>query len=265
MANSSIKGSRIPARFLPGKNESGLLDKLNVPQIDITYIRSYLHRTKAWRVEGYYPSRPSSKKAKEYRLNINGFKAWKIGFKNKQQTPVDITLHFRIQGKYVPGYDYNQTYSNLLPDMKAEMVVVPGLKMVRVRLDKVEIHTGSNLLSSTEVRTFMPYWNGNFVFSFITACLLGVSFLFCHTYKQGIPVHNSTTNWIAILGFYLAFWEAFNITPVIIMLLALLVGPFFLHDQVQKIALMVLGCFYLWAVWRKRSSIKDFLIGAFIP
>jgi hypothetical protein len=74
-----FKMSRIPALFMPGKSELEMLNKLNIPGIDITLFKSYQYRTKAWRVEGYNPSQFSNKgrtkQRKEYRLNINGFKA----------------------------------------------------------------------------------------------------------------------------------------------------------------------------------------------
>ena len=265
MGNTTLNWSRISAWLRPGKFEPSMIDKLSIPGIDITGFRTYQHRTKAWRVEGYNPSRPSLKKNQEYRLNINGFKAWKIGFKNRHKTAVNIILHFRIQGKYVPGYDYTKTCNNLLPNEEADIVVVPGLKSATVRLDKVVVSAGSTILSNTVVDSFMPFIRGSFDFSFYISCILGVSFLFFFSNNKLIPADHSATTLVYILAFYLAFWEAFNITPVIIMLLLLLVGPFILHDPVQRTSLMVLGCFYIWAVWRKRSSIMDFLIGAFIP
>jgi hypothetical protein len=170
-----------------------------------------------------------------------------------------------MHGKYDLVHDYTLKCNNLLPDQETEVVVVPGLKSAMVRLDRVEVLADSNLLSNTEVNTFLPFSKGSFAPSFFIACLIGVNFLFISTYKKGIPVHNNITTWVSMLGFYLAFWEAFNITPVIIMILLLLITPFILPDPFPKTALIVLGCFYLWAVWRKRSSIKDFLIGAFIP
>ena len=264
MGNTPLKRSRISYHLLPGKSESKMMDKLILPDIDIIYFKSFQYRAKAWRVEGYNPSKPSPKK-QECRLNINGFKAWKIGFRNKHQTAINITLHFRIQGMYVPGYDYTKTYNNLLPNEEADIVVVPGLKLASVRLDKVEVFVGTTLLSSTKVGSFMPYTRGRFSFSFLIASFLGLNFLFIASNNMRIPKEHNATTLVYILTFYLAFWEAFNITPVIIMFLLLFVGPFILHDPVQRISLLVLGCFYLWAVWRKRSSIKDFLIGAFIP
>ena len=118
MGKTVKKGSRISAWLKPGKYQPSMLDKLDIPGIDTTEFRTFQHRTKAWRVEGYNPSRSSeiakSKRSREYRLNVNGFKAWKIRFKNKHLMAVNITLHFRIQGKYVPGYDYTQTCYNLL-------------------------------------------------------------------------------------------------------------------------------------------------------
>lgn len=265
MANIDSKKHLIPVRFLPGKNVSGLFDKVNIPEIDITYLKSFQHRTKAWRVEGYNPSKPPVKKRKEYRLNINGFKAWKIGFKNKHHSAVDITLHFRIQGKYVPGYNYKQTCSNLLPDKEAEMVVISGLKTGWVRLDRVEVYSDSNTLSRTEVNAFMPYWKGSSLFSFISSWVLGICFLLWNIYMEPDSTHKHTITWLTYISLSLAILDVYNITPVIIMFLLLVAGPFILHDPVQLTVLMVLGCLYIWATWRKRSSIKDFLIGAFIP
>jgi hypothetical protein len=269
MANIYFKRPWIPALFLPGKSEPDMIDKLNVPGIDITMFRSFQYRTKGWRVEGYNPSQSSkkgrTKPRKEYRLNTNGFKAWKIGFKNRHKVPVDLILYFTMHVKDGQVYDYRQTSKNLLPDLETEVSVVPGLKTARIRLDTVEVYAGTDLLSRTELNSFMPFRKGSLALSFYLACLIGVSFLYIPSYKMGIPVHKSTNTWVSILCFYLAFWEAFNITPVIIMFLLLLSAPFIFHDPVPTTVLMVLGCFYLWAVWRKRSSIMDFLIGAFIP
>jgi hypothetical protein len=149
--------------------------------------------------------------------------------------------------------------------MEAEIVMVSELKTGQVRLDRIEVYSGADLLSGTEVNTFLPYWKGNSVISFFIACLLGISFLFWDIYKKDLPVHNPVTHWIAFIGCALILLEAYNITPAIIILLLLLIGPFILQDPIQITSLMVLGCFYVWAVLCKRSSIKDFLRGAFIP
>jgi len=268
MSNASLKKSWFSSLVLPGLSSPNMFDKLNIPGIEITSFRCYQHRTKGWRVEGYNPAKPNDpgkiKQSSKYRLNINGFKAWKIGFKNNHQTPVDITLHFRMQGKYVPGYDYTQTCKNLLPGQEAEMKVVPALKMTQVRLDKVEVYAASTLVSSTEVETYMPFWKGNFDFSFILACILGINFL-VYSKNAKVPEEHHTTTLIYVLAFCLAFLDAYNLTPVILMFLLVIIAPFFLHNSVQRLDLLVLGCLYLVAVWRKRSSIKDFLIGAFLP
>lgn len=269
MPNTSPKRSWLSDLFMPGLSSPNMLEKLNIPGIEITSFRSFQHRTKAWRVEAYNPAKPNHaafiKQSNKYRLNINGFKAWKIGFKNRLQTPIDITLHFRVQGKYVPGHDYKQTYKNLSPSQKAEMEVVPGVKFGTVRLDKVEVYAGTNLVSSIEVKTFMPFWKGNFGFSALLSGILGINFLIFSFNNSTVPGDYQATTLIYILAFCFVFLEAYNITAVISMFFLLLFAPLYLYNPVQRVDLFVLGGLYLIAVWRKRSSIKDFFIGAFLP
>jgi len=264
-----LKRSNFLAWLQPGKPEPEMLSKLNIPGIEITSFRTYQYRTKAWRVVGYSPSRfpdeDETNPSKEYRLNINGFKAWRIGLKNKHQTEVTIIFHFRIQGRYVPGYDYSQTCANLLPNQEEVMVVVPWMKTGSVRVKAIEVYEGSILVSHIELNATMPYHRWSFVYSFLLACTLGVSFLFISFNNKHVPVEHHTTTLVYSLGFFLAFWEVYTITPVIIMILLLILAPFLLNSRFQITLLMFLGCLYLRSVWRKRSSIKDFLIGAFIP
>ncbi|OQP54923.1 hypothetical protein A4D02_00960 [Niastella koreensis] len=240
-----------------------MLNDINIPGVEVIYFKSFQFRTKAWRVQGYNPSRPPAMKSKEYRLNINGFKAWKIGFKNRYQTPVTITLHYTVKGKILSS-SYKETYSNLLSNMEAEMVVISGLKTGTARLDRIEVYSGSALLTRVEVNKLMPYWKGNSWLSFVTSSTLGLCFWFWHTQERNF-VHNITTHWITWIAIILSLLDVYNITPVIIMLLLVLAAPFVFHDPVQLTTLLVLECSYVWAVWRKRASIKDLLIGAFIP
>jgi hypothetical protein len=268
MVATSSNKPKLPFSGLPRKSVQGIMKDFIIPGIDIISFRTYQFRTKAWRVKGYNSSRNTTnrlgRKRREYRLNINGFKAWKIGFKNRLQVPVDITLHFTMRTKDGFEYDYTEVCKNIQPGKEAEIAIIPGLKTVQVRLDTVEVNAGSNLLSRTEVNSFMPFSEWSFAFSFFIACIIGVSFLFISLYRKEVTESNDAAKWVSILGFYLAFWEAFNITPVIIMFLLLLSSSFILYNPLHIVGLLVLGCFYLVAVWRKRSSIKDFLIGAFV-
>jgi hypothetical protein len=269
MANIPFKRPILRARFTSGKAVPDMLNKLNLSGIDVIWFRSYQFRTKTWRVEGYNPSQTIEEKnairSREYRLNMNGFKAWKIGLRNNHQVPVDIKLHFTMHSADGLAVDFTETCIGLLPSKCEEIQVVPVWKTAQVKLDTVEIYADSRLLSISEVNSFIPFPKWSFAISSIIACLLGVSFLFISSKNKLISVEHIATTLIYIVAFYLAFWETFNITPVIIMFILLVIAPFFLHDPVHISGLIVFGCLYFWAVWCKRSSIKDFLFGAFIP
>src|SRR5437870_4661709 len=104
--------------------------------------------------------------------------------------------------------------SNILPGQEAEVSIIPGLKTAQVRLNTVEVSAGSNLLSRTKVNSFMPFRRGKTVLSLFIARIIGINFLVISCNNREISVNNSAINWVSRLAFYLALWEAFNISPV---------------------------------------------------
>jgi hypothetical protein len=267
MTNLKSKSSRIPAGRKPGITPSNFLEKLKaIPGIEITKFKSYQHRTKEWRGAGYSGSVADNGQVhlhKNYNVYIKGFPAWRIGFKNNCQSTVDILMHFSVHDKYGLQETFTKSYTNLRPGEPAEMFVMQDKKRTQVKLETVEIYTGSQLLSSTEIGAFLPPKTWNLLASFLLVFCMGIYAASIAGNHKEIPDHKAAAVVLSLFAFFISIWELFNITAVMFMFLLLLMVLFSLSDRGEITILLSLGVLYLWSVWKKRYSIKDFLIGAF--
>jgi hypothetical protein len=264
---TNIKRPKMPIGVKPKMAPSNILDKLNIPNIQITKFRSYQHRTKEWQDAGYSGKVTDNGKIylnKRYNAIIKGFEAWRIGIRNNHQTTVDIVMHFSVHDKYGLVNSFTETYNNLRPGEPADMVVKLEDKKTRIKMETVEVYAGPQLITSTEVRTFMPPRTWSKVHSLLLVLFMGLISLGMLTDQSATMSIKGPAVIIPLFAFFIAMGEAFNITSVICMFFLLLMLPFAGYSLEGLIVLMLMGCTYFWVVWKKRYSLKDFLIGAFI-
>jgi hypothetical protein len=265
---TNIKRPRIPIGVKPRTASSNILDKLNIPNIQITRFRSYQHRTKEWNEAGYsgrVTDNGDIRLQKRYNLTVKGFEAWRIGIKNNHQVTVNIVMHFTVHDKYGLVNSFTETYNNLRPGEPAEMVIKLADKRTRIKMETVGVYAGFQLLSSTEVRTFMPPRTWSKVHSLLLILSMVLISLGMLTDQSATTISsNGLPVIIPLFAFFIATGEAFNITSVFCMFFLMLMLPFAGYSTGGLMVLMIMGCTYLWVVWKKRYSLKDFLIGAFI-
>ncbi|MBO9199734.1 MULTISPECIES: hypothetical protein [Niastella] len=263
MTNTSKQRPRGPI-IEKQETPSSILSKLKVPNIEFTRFKSYQHRTKEWSDGGYSGRVADSGRVRLHKrgnVTIKGFPAWRFGFRNMHQSTVDIQMHFSVYDKYGLVESFSETYTNLRPSEPAEIFVVQGKKKTRLKLETVEVYGNSQLLSSTEVGAVLP--PRGFIKTFLLPLIM-CFFAMGIVGSPAFPDEKGPAVIITLLTFLIAFIELFNITPVFFMFFLMLMVPFSLQDPTEISVLLILGALYLWMVWRKRYSLKDFLIGAFI-
>jgi len=250
----------------PGKANANILNKLNFPDIEFTKIKAYQHRTKKWQDAGYSSHHAASGRVhlhKNRNVYIKGFPAWRIGFKNKYRFPVDIEMFFSVHDKYGLVETFNKSYNNLRPGEPAEIYVIQDKRKTRIKLEAVEVLTGHQPLYTAAINEFLLRNTWGWVKSVFIVLFMGIYTGIIASRHVDVPDIKGAAIFLSVFAFFIAFWELFNITPVMFMILFMVIVPFSLHDPGEIGFLMLLGSLYLWAVWKKRYSIKDFLIGAF--
>lgn len=240
------------------------LNKLNVPGIQFFKIKPYQHRIKEYHRNGYSGSISESGQVrihKRYYTTVKVSRSWRIGFKNVGNVPVDIMMRFSVHDQYGKLENFAQLYRNLRPGEPDEIFFDVQDKKANIMFDTVEVYANDQLLSATEVKKFLPRmawgvksWAVALFMAFITAMAL----------TEPQPM-----NFVSILLPFLALTimgaGILSRTPVILMLLFLLLVPFTSHSSGIKTAIIIMGLAYLYWVWQKRHSIKDFLLASATP
>ncbi|SFD16062.1 hypothetical protein SAMN05518672_101809 [Chitinophaga sp. CF118] len=237
---------------------------LNVPGIQFSKIKPYQHRQKEYHSTGYSGRITESGHVyarKGYYTSIKVSQAWRIGFKNVGNVPVDIMMRFSVYDKYGKLETFAQLYRNLRPGEPAETFFEVQDKKAKILFDTVEIYANDQLLSTTEVMQFMPRMGWGLK-SWAVALFMAIFAAMALTEPQ--PLNFAS---IILPFFALTIMGAgiLNRTPVILMLLLLSLVPFSSHSLEIGTTIMLMGLVYLYFVWKKRHSIKDFLMASATP
>lgn len=252
---------------VPGKSGPNLLINLkNIPELEITKFKAYQHRTQEWQEAGTYDIRITKGgrvySQRGYNVIIKSFPAWRIGFRYRSYSTINIVMNFSVYDKYGLVGNPTKTYHNLRPKEPVEIIVVQGKWRTRLKMESVQVYEGDQLVSSTEINSFLPPRSWRLLKSFFIVFLLGL--LAVSSNEHATAEYKGGELVLSVFAFFISIWELFNITAVILMLILMIFVPFAIDDLGEKSLLLGLGLLYLWAVWNKRYSLKDFLIGAFI-
>ena len=234
---------------------------LNVPGIQFSRIKPYQHRQKEYHSTGYSGRITESGQVhvrKGYYTSVKVSRAWRIGFKNVGNVPVDIMMRFSVHDKYGKLENFEHVYRNLRPGEPAEIYFEVQDKKANIMFERVEVYANEQLLSSTEVKQLMPRmaWG---LKSWAVALFMAIITAMALTDPQPM-------NFVSIMLPFLALTimgaGILNRTPVILMLLLFSLVPFSSHSLEIRTTIMVMGLAYLYWVWKKRHSIKDFLMAS---
>jgi len=235
-----------------------------VPGIQFSKIKPYQHRQKEYHSNGYSGHITEGGQVyarKGYYTMIKVSRAWRIGFKNVSNVPVDIMMHFSVHDKYGKLETFAQLYRNLRPGEPAEIFFEVQDNKANIMFEAVEIYSEGQLLSNTQVKQFMPRmpWG---LKSWAVALIMAIFSAVALTDPQ--PV-NFAAVVLPFLALTIMGCGILHRTPVILMLLFLLLVPFTSHSVEVKITIIVMGLAYLYFVWKKRHSVKDFLLASATP
>ena len=236
----------------------------NVPGVQFSKIKPYQHRQKEYHSTGYSGHLTDGGHIhvrKGYYTMIKVSRAWRIGFKNVSNTPIDIMMHFSVHDKYGALENFAQIYRNLRPGEPAEIFFEVQDKKANILFERVEVYANDQLLSNTGVKQFMPRmpWG---LKSWAVALIMAIFSALALTEPQ--PV-----NFAAVILPFLALAimgaGLLHRTAVMLMLLFLSLVPFTSHGLEMKITITIMGLAWLYWVWIKRHSVKDFLLASATP
>ncbi len=237
---------------------------LHVPGIQFFKLKPYQHRQGERHSSGYHGTMTRNGEVylhRHYYTMIKVSQAWRIGFKNVGTVPVDVMMHFSMHDKYGQLESFSQGYSNLRPTEPAEIFVDVQDKKLKIMLDAVEVYSNNYLVSATEVKQFMPGmpWG---VKSWVVALIMAIFSALALTDPHPM---NFVSMLLPFLALTITGAGLLHRTPVILMLIFLSLIPFSSHSVEMKTTFGVMGLAYLYWVWKKRHSIKDFLMGSTTP
>ncbi|KAA2244839.1 hypothetical protein F0L74_02420 [Chitinophaga agrisoli] len=239
-------------------------NQLHVPGIQFFKLKPYQHRQRERHSSGYHGTMTNNGEVylhKHYYTMIKVSNAWRIGFKNVLNVPVDVMMQFSIHDKYGQLETFTQGYNNLRPTEPAEIFFDVQDKKLKIMLDMVEVYANGYLHTATEVKQFMPPqpWA---VKSWVVALVMAIVSAAALTDPHPMNFISISLPFLALAMTGAGFLHR---TPVMLMLIFLSLVPFSSHSLEIKTTIGVMGLGYLYWVWKKRHSIKDFLMGSATP
>lgn len=238
---------------------------IKVPEIKFTKIRPYEHRVKKYYNTGLHGHLHENG---HITLHQNGHSSyvvnadtWRIGLTNISSTPVNVTLLFTAYDQYGALHNFAEVFRNIRPRESVDSFVTTVDK--NVMFDSVEVHdTGDKLISRTEVKQplpRMPWGVKSWIFALLMAFIATMSLI------DTQPNNNVVNMVLPVAAIIIMTFGLLKRTPVLLMIAFIAAIPFSNHVIDAKVMLLLAGLAYLYFVWRKRSSVKDFFRASSSP
>jgi hypothetical protein len=231
---------------------------LQVPGLEFLSVRAYQFREKdlaSIRHYGQLHANGHITMGAVSNYSVRNSQAWRIVFKNISQGVVNVMLNFSIHDVHGKRDDFSKVVRNLRPNEPADVDLTLAQKTSKIMLHTIEVFTDEEVISRTEVNSFLPrmVWGPK-------AWIVGLVLAYiCTMLNVDLRPHNNLVNCILpLFGLTLMGAGLAGRTPVVVLLLFLAILPFSNHT-LEHIALMVaIAVVYLVVVWNRRRSVSDF-------
>jgi uncharacterized protein YcfL len=231
---------------------------LNVSGFKIYKAKQYQHRTKVRHDAGYTGRITQSGRIyiqKNWYSTISTKNAYIVGCQNTGTTPASIHLHFSVYNR--TGQKVNtfiQSSSSILPGQSCEIPFDLTIDKANVKLEGVEVYRDGAAPAYTPVRSAIPS-----IIS-IKASLAALLLSFVAAMALTEPhVPNAPSVLLPLIAIISLTMTILNRTPIWLMFIFLILVPFSGYTLELRAGIFAVAIGYLFLVWNKRGSLKDFL------
>ncbi|RFM35424.1 hypothetical protein [Chitinophaga silvisoli] len=231
---------------------------LNVSGFKIYKLKQYQHRTKHRHDAGYSGRITQSGRIyiqRNWYTTISTKNAYIVGCQNMGTTPASIHLHFSVYNR--TGQKVNtfiQSTSRLLPGKSCEIPFDLTIDKAYVKLEGVEVYREGEGSAYTPVMRAIPPMIG------IKASLAALLLCFVSAMALTEPhVSNAPSVLLPLIAIITLTMTILNRTPIWFMFIFLVLVPFSGYKPEMSTGIFAVAIGYLFLVWNKRGSLKDFL------
>jgi hypothetical protein len=235
--------------------------KFSLAGIEFFSFKPYKHRWKnriSQGVHGHITERGYIYFHEQFYTVVKDFEAYTIGFKNKNSFPVDVEVELSTYDRSGSiTHTFREKCTFIKPGENGSINFRLPEKSINVKLGKVLLynHNFDDPFQAVNVNRMLPGkpfaikgWIVAFITTFMT--LGGLT----------EPVAKNFAVFILpLIAFLLMIFGFLNRTPTWLMFIYLILVPFTPYSRDMKIAFMLLGAAYMYVVWVRRRSFKDFV------
>lgn len=231
---------------------------LNVSGFKIYKLKQYQHRTKHRHDTGYSGRITQSGRIyiqKNWYTTISTRNAYIAGCQNTGTTPASIHLHFSVYDRTGHKIDsFIKSTPRLLPGKSHEMPFEIQADKTILKLEGAEVYREG------EESSFMPVKQTVPVMLSIKASLAALFLCFVAAMALTEPhAPNAPAILLPLIAIIAFTMTVLNRTPIWLMFIFLMLVPFSGYTVELRAGILAVALGYLFLVWNKRGSLKDFL------